>query len=195
MKKFIPTLNDAKSAGGTLGVMTIGFVGANQVNKFISEKVTKGRTAVKGGLAVVSALGSVKVKNSWLKSLLMSVALFFGVSTLNDIASSPALSGDEPDGMKSKVGAILRKYIPTLGDLDENGETWLDEGQYQVLNSTMMSGMGNVEDLYGLGLAKKPAAFIQRSAPRLLPPGIPVPGGAVKLSCTPVAGLGNTDLY
>lgn len=147
MDKFIPTLNEAKSAGGTLGVMTIGFVGAHQLNKAISSKLTKGKVAVKAGIAGASALASVKVKNKWLSSALMAMAVYFGVSSLNDLAATPAFEGLAGEGIKSKIGEIIRKYTPQLsGDQD----VYLTETEYQVLNSTPLNlGNPNVINLLG----------------------------------------------
>jgi hypothetical protein len=170
MKKLIPTLSEAKSAGSTLGLGILGFVGANQVNKILNEKVTKGKTPIKGAMAITAALGSVKVTNVHLKALLMSVALFFGVSTLNDLSQVTALQGDGEGGIKQKLADIIQKYVPSLGD--PNGEQWLQQSEYQFLNSSM----GNTADLLGLGnpvMDYAPEPYMISSQ----------------------AGVGNTDLF
>jgi hypothetical protein len=131
-------VGSAKSMGLTLG----GFIGANAVAK----AVNKDNWKVNGLMTVISLLVLGATKKEWQKNLATGTGVYFGIKTMNNLTTEVVngLSG-VPDSVKE----IMNKYIPRLGETDEDDAVGaLNASEREILLGYMGNATG-AEELLG----------------------------------------------
>jgi len=134
-------IKEGKDTLITLGAATVGFAGAN----FLQKTAKLEKPLITGALSIAGAYGSVKVKAAWLKSLLLGLAVFFGVKALNQTATLQGLQGTIA-GLPQGVKDFINKYVPTLGDMDLIGDDNtidLSADEYELVSSTLNNSMAS----------------------------------------------------
>lgn len=117
-KSFLPTGQEAMAEVKNLGGLAGGMIAAHA----LLTMTKKNSAMVNGGVAIVGLGVAMKVKNPTLKMLALGASAYGAIKLLNNVTKEVAapgtvegLNGILPESAK----AMIRKFIPTLGEVDE----------------------------------------------------------------------------
>lgn len=164
-KSFMPTAKEAMDTGKDLGTLVGGMIGAHAAVTLLK----KDSPIVNGGILIAGGVVAMKVKNPVFRMLALGAAAYGGIRLMNNglkavtvPESTEGLNGLLPESAK----ALIRKFIPTLSGMDEvagyedlngdddmNGLSLDDFGATRNDEPGSMEGLGEMEQVAGLGEA------------------------------------------
>ncbi len=129
-KTSMVKLEEVKDAGKDAGLITLGLIAANALTKNVIKKDT---IAVNGAITVVGILGAAAIENPSVKLICMGVAAYGALKVANNLIAPTPIAGVAgfegliPDSVKAK----LAKFIPSFGNVDEEGRDQLTGREYE----------------------------------------------------------------